>query len=147
LFGISTAQARTIACLAHQAFLTQAQLAHRLHYDFASVSRLISRLVAAGIAVKNRCADERRCWCISLTERGAGLVPDIAAVLKAVDWRASGNLTDDEEHFFLALLRRLLVNAVSHTAEITTGVAGVADQVGEWPAAPDFYNAGCAVGW
>lgn len=147
LFGISAAQAKAIACLAHQPSMTQVQLAHRLHYDLASVSRLMARLVDAGIAVRRRNAHDRRCWCISLTGHGMGMVADTVAVLKAVDRRSTRDLTDDELHLFVALLRRILGNAAAHPAEMTAGVTGVADEGGEWPAAPDFYSMGRAVGW
>ncbi|WP_143036575.1 MarR family winged helix-turn-helix transcriptional regulator [Paraburkholderia steynii] len=68
LFGVSAIQAKVIACLAHQPFMTRTQLAHELRYDLASISRLVSPLVAEGIAMKSRRHDHRS-WCISLTMR------------------------------------------------------------------------------
>ncbi|REE19371.1 DNA-binding MarR family transcriptional regulator [Paraburkholderia sp. BL27I4N3] len=119
LVGISSTQAKTIACLAHQPCLTQAQLAHRLNYDVGAVSRLISHLVASGIATKRRQPQDRRSWSISLTGRGADMLADIAAILKAVDDRSTGALTNDEEYFLVALLKRLLVNAARHMERVT----------------------------
>jgi DNA-binding MarR family transcriptional regulator len=111
LLGISFTQAKAIIFLASQHCLTPAQLGHRLNHDLGSVSRLVSRLVEAGIALKAPHSHDRRCWCISLTGRGAEMVGAIVTILAGIEDRLTVTLADDEAHCFVALLKRLFVNA------------------------------------
>ena len=117
LFGMSFAEVNAVACLANRPDMTQVQLAFRLKYDLGALSRLISRLVEAGIAKRVRHIHDRRCWCISLTAHGASLGEDIAGALKAIDGRFTSSMTDQQEHDLVVLLKRLLVNAGSEPVD------------------------------
>ncbi|AXF05865.1 MarR family winged helix-turn-helix transcriptional regulator [Paraburkholderia hospita] len=129
LFGVSARQAKVVACLAHQPFMTRTKLAHQQRYDLASISPLVSPLVAEGIAMKSRRHDHRS-WCISLTMRGSQMVVNIGAALKTIDDRSMRALANDEQYFFVALLKRLLTNAepqsVAVAEDVASQLAGVA---------------------
>ncbi|MEM5438748.1 MarR family transcriptional regulator [Paraburkholderia diazotrophica] len=121
--GISFAQARVVACLAGQQFMTQVQLARRLHLDMGTLSRIIPRLIDAGVVTRFRHPNDCRCWCVRLTQSGVAMVAEITAFLGATDNKLISPLTEDEADIFVALLKRLLVNATVHDATDVSTVA------------------------
>ncbi|MGF6541513.1 DNA-binding MarR family transcriptional regulator [Paraburkholderia youngii] len=121
--GISSAQAKVIICLAGRQFMTQVQLARRLNYDMGSLSRLIPRLIDAGIVMRSRHPDDCRCWCVQLTGSGVAMVAKITAFLGATDQKLISLLTEDEADIFMALLKRLLVNSATRGAADVSAVA------------------------
>lgn len=125
LLGISLTQAKAIIFLAHQHCLSPAQLGHQLNHGRGSVSRLVSRLVGAGIILKAPHAHDHRRWCISLTTLGTGMVREITTVLEGIEGKLTGALADDETHYFATLLRRLFDNA---TKSLESSKAQAADQ-------------------
>ncbi|MEM5294413.1 MarR family transcriptional regulator [Burkholderia sp. JPY481] len=121
--GISSAQAKVIVCLAGRNFMTQVQLARRLNYDMGSLSRLIPRLIDAGIVMRSRHPDDCRCWCVQLTESGVAMAAKITAFLGATDQKLISLLTEDEADIFMVLLKRLLANSAAHGPADVSAVA------------------------
>ncbi|APA84731.1 MarR family transcriptional regulator [Paraburkholderia sprentiae WSM5005] len=112
--GISFAQAKIVACLAGHQFMTQVQLARRLHLDMGALSRIIPRLMDAGVVMRSRHPNDCRCWCVQLTGSGVAMAANITAILGAADNKLIRLLTEDEADIFIALLKRLLANSPAH---------------------------------
>ncbi|MBB5420900.1 MarR family transcriptional regulator [Paraburkholderia sp. CNPSo 3155] len=121
--GISFAQAKVVASLAGRQFMTQVQLARRLNYDMGSLSRIIPRLIDAGIVMRSRHPDDCRCWCVQLTGSGVAMVAKITAFLGATDKKLISLLTEDEADIFIVLLKRLLVNSATDWPADVSAVA------------------------
>jgi DNA-binding MarR family transcriptional regulator len=111
LLGVSHSQSRVLVCLARQRHMTQVQLAYHLDCDLGALSRLIARLIAKGVVTKRRHTDDRRCWCVTLTEQGVAMLPLIFSILKRRDDSLTGPLTNNDRHSLAALLKHMLANS------------------------------------
>ena len=89
---------------------TVASLARDLETDPAAMTRVLDRLEAKGLVLRERSTTDRRVVCLALTPEGDKVAARVPAVLAEV---LNGHLSDfshDEWQLLLGLLRRMLVN-------------------------------------
>jgi DNA-binding MarR family transcriptional regulator len=110
LVGVSFAQSKVIAFLAHGQSMTLVELANQLGSDTGALSRLVSRLAAGGVVAKTRHAQDNRSRSIALTEHGLTMAEEAAAILKELDAQLLGERNDDGPRF-VTLLNRVLSNS------------------------------------
>ena len=92
---------------------TVASLARDLETDPAAMTRVLDRLEAKGLVLRERSTTDRRVVCLALTPEGDKVAARVPAVLAEV---LNGHLSDfshDEWQLLLGLLRRMLTNGTS----------------------------------
>lgn len=106
-FGLSYTQALVIACLAGSRIARQVDLARYLSLDDATVSRLVSRLVAKGMAVRRKTDNKRHGAHIFLTDDGKALAPCVIETMSLIDDTLKTILNiDNHGQSFFGLMRR-----------------------------------------
>lgn len=106
--GVSVPQWNLLRVAYDRDGATSADLAEALKTDPGALSRMIDRLIAAGLIIRKESPSDRRAVAIFLTETGRALVPDLASEADENDRAFFGELPADEEAAFLTIIRKLL---------------------------------------
>lgn len=91
-------------------FSTAADLSRETYTDGASMKRMIDRLNARGLILREPCPQDRRQVKLALTSDGAELAKKIPLVFCAVLNQHFADFTAEEIGFLKSLLRRVLAN-------------------------------------
>jgi MarR family transcriptional regulator for hemolysin len=77
--GVTRSQWTMIAVIARRPAATQREIAEILEMSEASAGRLVDRLVADGLLERRQKEDDRRAYCIHLTDSAGALLDKISA--------------------------------------------------------------------
>jgi MarR family transcriptional regulator for hemolysin len=78
--GVTRSQWTLIAVIARRPAATQREIAEVLEMSEAAAGRLIDRLVADGFLARRQKEDDRRAYCIHLTDAASSVLDKISAV-------------------------------------------------------------------
>ncbi|MBW7833537.1 MAG: MarR family transcriptional regulator [Simplicispira suum] len=108
--GLTFAQCLPLYKISHCKDTTLAALARDLEADPATVTRLLDRLEAKELVVRERSTSDRRVVHVRATPLGAAMAQELTPVLAdTLNAHLDGFSTDEWQHL-LALLRRMLAN-------------------------------------
>jgi DNA-binding MarR family transcriptional regulator len=107
-FGLSIAEWRLIAHLAHNREVSVRDIQRRVDMDKSKVSRAASRLEETGLIKKRVNAQDRRLVKLALTPRGERMFEQIVPLALDYERDFLGQLTRDEAAIFRALVEKLL---------------------------------------
>ncbi|QEA13097.1 MarR family winged helix-turn-helix transcriptional regulator [Comamonas flocculans] len=111
--GLTDAQWRPLLCLSEGSPVTATDLARRCNLDTGGLTRLVDRLAAKGLCVRERSELDRRVVHVSLTTEGLRVAEQLPAVLCAVQRELLAGFSSEEEAQVRALLRRMECNAAA----------------------------------
>jgi MarR family transcriptional regulator, lower aerobic nicotinate degradation pathway regulator len=83
-------------------------LASEMGLTRGAITKLADRLIAKALVAREASRDDRRAQTLRLTEKGAGFVPELAALADENERECFGRLSDDDRR----ALRRILTESV-----------------------------------
>lgn len=109
---ISAAQYVILSVLSQRGCVdSTAQLCKDLSYDGGAMTRMVDRLEAKGLIVRNRCTDDRRVVKIELTPEGLAALPKLRECSVKVLNRFMRGFSESEARQLEGFLARMLKNA------------------------------------
>lgn len=90
---------------------TVSQLAGHLKISRASASIGVAKLIAAGLAVKHRSADDSRVQHLALSKEGGALIAAEVKALSAFAENITGALSDEEIETLAEIFRKVLAHS------------------------------------
>ena len=110
--GVTRSQWSLIAVVANIPGTTQRTIAEALEMSEASVGRLIDRLCVEGLLERRPKDDDRRAYCIYLTEKAAPLLSQLARIGHEHDDRSFAGISDEELLQLTELIDKVYHNVV-----------------------------------
>jgi DNA-binding MarR family transcriptional regulator len=107
-FGLSIAEWRVIAHLAHHQEVSVRDIQRRVDMDKSKVSRAAAHLEETGLIRKRVNAQDRRLIKLALTQKGAKIFEQIVPLALAYETQFLGTLTRQEAAAFRTMIERLL---------------------------------------
>jgi DNA-binding MarR family transcriptional regulator len=111
--GLSAGQELLLMLLWDTEPRTQAELTREMAIEPPTTSKMISRMAAAGLIVRNRSETDRRTVLVSLTEAGRALEGPVNAAWRTLEQDTVAALNPKEQDQLLALLGRVLESLVA----------------------------------
>ncbi|WP_417590301.1 MarR family winged helix-turn-helix transcriptional regulator [Parasphingorhabdus sp.] len=108
--GITGMQWRLLAYLARNEGSNQSKLAEFLEVEPITLSRMIDRLVDAGMLSRRRDPDDRRAWCLYLEAKALPLIDELRAASALLANEAQDGLSADERTQLAGLVERIRQN-------------------------------------
>ena len=108
--GVTAAQFKVLIIMAQFGVDTPAELCRNLSLDSGSMTRMLDRLEAKGLLVRERSCSDRRVVNLSLTPRGSEVAAQIPHVLSEVLNDHLRGFSPKEFDQLLDLLRRFIAN-------------------------------------
>ena len=108
--GLTIAMWRVLVALSDMGAQRQVDLAGLTSIDVSTLSRLVSRLIAMGLASRLRSASSNREVVVRLTAQGDTLVARLIPVARTLEQRAIAGLPKGELAATKAALRRIYAN-------------------------------------
>lgn len=109
-FDVRPAQYSVLTVIENNPGINQTELSHALAIKRANLVGLIDDLERRGLAQRRRAAADRRAFGMYLTDRGAALMLDVHAVVRAHDRRVTRRLGKGGREQLLALLTSMIPN-------------------------------------
>lgn len=116
--GLSIAMWRVLAALAAQGSLRQIDLAGFTSIDTSTLSRLVSRLVRAGLVTRGRSASSNREVTVMLSGKGDALVARLVPLARQYEAAAIKGLSREELLMLKRCLRRVFGNMKNRAAAV-----------------------------
>ncbi|WP_342113196.1 MarR family winged helix-turn-helix transcriptional regulator [Pseudoduganella sp. OTU4001] len=110
--GITCAQFRVVAGIAHKRANTLSDFARYLDYDTGAMKRLLDRVEEKGLIRRVPCPADRRTLNLELTDEGQALYPQLMAAVKKVHERMLQGFSPQEEEQLQNLLQRITANTL-----------------------------------
>lgn len=129
--GLTQAQWQTLAHLARNQGLKQAQLAEILEIRPITLTRLIDRLQAAGLVERRADPDDRRAQRLFLTEEARPLIGEMWAVAAGVREKAMAGLPRERREQLVDALAAMKANLGRFEADGGTPAAATKPSDGE----------------
>ena len=114
--GLSIAQWRVLAVLAAKGRQRQIDLADLTSIDASTLSRIVTRLVALGIATRARSMSSNREVAVALSAKGSALVARLIAPARRIEADASAGLSPSDLAALKRCLRRMYGNMENRKA-------------------------------
>ena len=111
-----TAQQGAVLMHAAREPVTARQLAERVGTDTAGMTRLLDRVVDKDLVRRVRHPDDRRSILVELTDRGRGLLPQLAPVFGQVTGQLFSGFTQAEVTRMTSMLERMHANLTTRPA-------------------------------
>ena len=127
--GVSTAQAAVLVMVAHKGAARQNEIAERLEQREAAVTQMVSRLIHKGLLQRERSEDDKRAWCISLTEKGRKCVQGAQAAMGGINAHLDRALAGETAQNFAGMLRIIRSEFSSETKALSDRKAMTGDQL------------------
>lgn len=108
--GITALQWRLITYLKRHEGIRQGPLAELIEVEPITLSRMVDRLVEAGLVERRADPADRRAWRLYLTERAAELLGGIRPAVEALNDEALEGLSAAERDRLLDLVERVRAN-------------------------------------
>lgn len=102
--GVPRAHWTLIAAVSRIPGATQKSIAQALQISEVSAGRLIDRLCHEGLLSREAKCDDRRAYCVSLTDRAKPLLEEISAIAAAHEARAFEGLSDSDLETLASIL-------------------------------------------
>lgn len=109
-FGLATGHWYCLRALWDEDALTQRQLSERTGVAENTITVTIAAMIRDGLVTRARAHDDRRKWCITLTDRAQALRERLLPEAMAVNRAAAAGLTDEEQARLLQALARMTGN-------------------------------------
>lgn len=110
--GITCAQFRVVAGIAHKRANTLSDFARYLDYDTGAMKRLLDRVEEKGLIRRVPCPADRRSLNLELTDDGQAIYPQLMAAVKRVHERMLQGFSSEEEQQLQNLLQRITANTI-----------------------------------
>lgn len=110
-FGISLSEWRVCASLQHTPGQALSELAAHIATDLSALSRIVDRLVALDLVVRQRCDADGRAVRLALSDTGEALTREIIPLARHYEEVALTGFTAAEVKTLRAMLLRLYRNA------------------------------------
>ena len=108
--GLSIDMWRVLAALSNNGGQRQVDLSGMTSIDVSTMSRLVSRLVRAGLVTRSRSEKSNREVVVALSPKGRALVQRIIPIAKRLEQKASAGLSARELAVVKGLLTRMYGN-------------------------------------
>lgn len=108
--GMTSEQWVVLARLWEEDGLNQKELAEKTLKDQANTTRILDKVVKKGWVQRLDAVDDRRAYCIYLTDEGKHVVQTTYPLVAQVKERLAQGLTDEEISTLLTLLDKLSLN-------------------------------------
>jgi MarR family transcriptional regulator, organic hydroperoxide resistance regulator len=118
-YRLSIAMWRVMAVLASNGGQRQTDLADLTSIDVSTLSRLVTRLVRAGLVTRTRSASSNREVVVKLTAKGRTVVGRLIPIAREYEKVATAGLTSSELAVLKRCLRRVYGNMRSRPAPIS----------------------------
>lgn len=105
--GLTAPQLLVLQAIGREGSAATNRIARRIHVSHATVTRIIDRLVAAGLVRRGKSTDDRRVVLLSLTDAGIAKLAEAPEPLQAGFLRRYGELADWEQHMLKSSLLRI----------------------------------------
>jgi DNA-binding MarR family transcriptional regulator len=105
--GVTVAEWSLMRALYGKEPTPPSQLAHEMGMTRGAITKLADRLIAKSLIMREASANDGRAQTLALTDRGIGLVPDLAALADRNDAEFFACLTGDERETLRRLLKSL----------------------------------------
>jgi MarR family transcriptional regulator, organic hydroperoxide resistance regulator len=116
--GLTIAMWRVLAALAAHGSIRQIDLADFTSIDASTLSRLVSRLVRAGLVTRGRSANSDREVAVKLSGKGDALVARLIPLARQYEAAAIAGLTREELLVLKRCLRRVYANMKNRSAAV-----------------------------
>jgi DNA-binding MarR family transcriptional regulator len=90
--------------------LTQNELAAKLETDKVSVVRIVDYLTGKGYVIREESTEDKRKYCLTLTEKAKGILPKIKQSMQESTETAFSGLTEEQKKEFMSLLGHIRNN-------------------------------------
>jgi len=127
--GVRAGQQHILRVLWREDCQSPGQIARRLHLATPTVTKMTSRMEAAGLVERRPHPTDRRLVRICLTERGVGLQDVIGEELRALTERALGTLTHPQRRQLIRSLRELDTNLAGYPQPLASRSEGMKAQL------------------
>jgi MarR family transcriptional regulator, organic hydroperoxide resistance regulator len=138
--GLSIAMWRVLAALSANGSQRQIDLAELTSIDASTLSRLVTRLIRAGLVTRTRSSSSNREVVVALSAKGNALVARLIPPARAIESDAGAGLSSQELAMVKSCLRRMYRNMKDRQAAATgsrTKRATTAHAVSVMPASGD----------
>lgn len=108
--GVTISQWTILAVLWKHEGIAQVEIQQHLAIEGSTVTGIIQRMIREGLIERRTDSQDRRVQRVFLTEKGRGLEEKLVPEANAVNQTALQGLSEDEQAFFLRLVKRSLVN-------------------------------------
>jgi len=108
--GITALQWRLITYLKRHEGIRQGPLAELIEVEPITLSRMVDRLVEAGLVERRADPADRRAWRLYLTPRAGALLGGVRAAVEALNDEAMEGLSAAERDQLIDLVERVRVN-------------------------------------
>lgn len=108
--GLTCAQFRVVAGIAHQRAHTLSEFARYLDYDSGAMKRLLDRVEEKGLIRRVPCPADRRALNLELTDAARDLYPQLMEAVSRVNQRMLQGFSAEEEKQLENMLLRIQAN-------------------------------------
>ena len=119
LTGVQFSILLSIKALSKKNDLTVNQLAEHLHFSGSFVTMETGKLTTKGLIAKKRDQVDRRKMLLSVTEKGAELLTELAHTQQIVNDLLFKNISEEEGKILFSTLEHLVVNSDAATLELS----------------------------
>ena len=109
-YGVTRTSWAVLSAIVHHDKSTPMELAAFIGIDSAAITRHLDRIVKQGLIARRRSTKDRRSINLTLTAKGADLVPKIAAASKATNDKFLVGLTQAEARNLQKIIQKMLSN-------------------------------------
>ena len=106
-WGLSGGQLSALKLLEAVGDLSLSEVGERIRAQNSTVTTIVDRLEADGLALRERSVEDRRVWKIRLTPKGAALAKKVPISSMEVLYTALGALSAREQADFLRVLKKV----------------------------------------
>ena len=118
--GLTRAQWRALKSISRQEGLSQTELAELLDMETIPVGRVIDRLEKSGYAQRRADPEDRRRWCLYLTEKAASVMAELDVVAQGLRADALRGIGRADLDVMTAVLAQIKQNLVALDAPAVT---------------------------
>lgn len=105
--GITSGQAGALILIASNPGVSQSDLARAMRIERATMGTTISRMISRGWIDRRLNKDNRRAYCLFLSETGRILMQKLIPLLREHESAITENLTESEARALSALLKKM----------------------------------------
>jgi DNA-binding MarR family transcriptional regulator len=107
-FGWNVYEIRVLRLIRDTPGITFTQLAHLTKFERSATSRMLSRLIKAGLVMRTNAPQDARQFTLTITDAGADLCEEADPLSLELEAMMLEPLTDREREAFLATLEKVL---------------------------------------
>lgn len=126
--GITRSQWTLVAVIARHPGATQREVAEMLEMSEASVGRLIDRLCSDGMLVRQQKEDDRRAYCIHLTDAANTMMAKISDVAHVHENAIFAGFDHEDIVRLASYLDKIAANIAGEQPKTTAGAQGASCQ-------------------